>query len=730
MVDRFILLVLAASAATVASAAPRESVTFLEVDSIGLGGNPANQVRTAAFAGSDGGGAYTAKYLTVSGLLTDWFGTGSWAREAVIEITPPGGAPFVCAPFNIPDYFNTLTVEPGRHVVPIGQFQTEGEWTFRFAETYDDDPGGADQTWDSITFTLEDAPPPLMATPTGGVESVYAGVPSDGVQGAGSTVLARTCTDVGNVNKLQIVGRLTTNRLVTVDNTYNVPNQARLRITPPVLSGLEPFDVNPGAGGISTALINLTIDLPGAPSTGVPVTGVWIFEFYETTDEPGVVDAVWQHVSITLQSTNPPTAVGMREITDGGSSVTESDFVTAVVNPLPGTVQWLTFVTSREASPTAGGAIDIDMVGTSALPENDFSLGLYSAAGQRIAYSHSTGPGMLPQISVGPGTRTRNGDGLPYDGQNALLSPGGTTTANTWPAAPAGTCYLAVCSGDDGAVFGGSLWSVEPSTEANGPAATVRVRFYRNTPAMVPAAAATLNLGTLSGSLNGAVSLPSDPGARFKWIKFTVPTAAEDATGRYIDIDTANTLSPLNDTNIALYNNAGVLVASNDDAAPGWDAGNPTGGNSVLSFGTTLVTRNYVPLNANLPVGNGRNGPLSPGVYYLQISECCAGYGANRFWVLNDYVTHTEPGTVFWNIHNNYGQACGASDIAQQGGIPGTDNRLDNNDFILYIELYFNQAVSADVGAAGGLPGQDGLFDNNDFIVFIDHYFTAPASCR
>lgn len=64
-----------------------------------------------------------------------------------------------------------------------------------------------------------------------------------------------------------------------------------------------------------------------------------------------------------------------------------------------------------------------------------------------------------------------------------------------------------------------------------------------------------------------------------------------------------------------------------------------------------------------------------------------------------------------------------AADIGQQGGVPGSDGVLDNNDFIIYIANFFSHIPSADRGRQGGVRGADGLFDNNDFIVFIDQFF-------
>ncbi|MDP1663412.1 MAG: GC-type dockerin domain-anchored protein [Phycisphaerales bacterium] len=64
-----------------------------------------------------------------------------------------------------------------------------------------------------------------------------------------------------------------------------------------------------------------------------------------------------------------------------------------------------------------------------------------------------------------------------------------------------------------------------------------------------------------------------------------------------------------------------------------------------------------------------------------------------------------------------------AADLGTQGGVPGHDGVLDNNDFVVYIEAFFTRRPVADTGSTGGVPGPDGQFDNNDLIVFIDRFF-------
>jgi hypothetical protein len=63
------------------------------------------------------------------------------------------------------------------------------------------------------------------------------------------------------------------------------------------------------------------------------------------------------------------------------------------------------------------------------------------------------------------------------------------------------------------------------------------------------------------------------------------------------------------------------------------------------------------------------------------------------------------------------------ADFGSQGGTPGHDGALDNNDFVVFIDFFFNENPRADVGSQGGVPGSDGSFDNNDFVIFIDYFF-------
>ncbi|MFT3684854.1 MAG: GC-type dockerin domain-anchored protein [Phycisphaerales bacterium] len=64
------------------------------------------------------------------------------------------------------------------------------------------------------------------------------------------------------------------------------------------------------------------------------------------------------------------------------------------------------------------------------------------------------------------------------------------------------------------------------------------------------------------------------------------------------------------------------------------------------------------------------------------------------------------------------------ADIGGVGGFATPDGVLDNNDFIAFIDAFFNSnMLLADVGVAGGVAGADNALDNNDFIAFINGFF-------
>ena len=77
-----------------------------------------------------------------------------------------------------------------------------------------------------------------------------------------------------------------------------------------------------------------------------------------------------------------------------------------------------------------------------------------------------------------------------------------------------------------------------------------------------------------------------------------------------------------------------------------------------------------------------------------------------------------------FNVAYSVGPAACPADIGVAGGMSGRDGILNNNDFVVFVDYFFDHHPLADRGTTGGLPGSDGAFDNNDFIVFVDQFFS------
>jgi hypothetical protein len=168
--------------------------------------------------------------------------------------------------------------------------------------------------------------------------------------------------------------------------------------------------------------------------------------------------------------------------------------------------------------------------------------------------------------------------------------------------------------------------------------------------------------------------------AKDLWYKYTA-TCTGDMT-----VDTCGSSY---DTKLAVYS---VCPAGNDTAMGCDDDASPAcSGGTLQSRVTVSVTSGHI--------------------YYLRVGgyRSATGVETSGAGTLNVMCTTVTP-------------PCPA-DLAVQGGQPGQDHVLDNNDFVVFIDYFFNSNPLADFGVQGGQPGSDGLFDNNDFVVFIDAFF-------
>jgi hypothetical protein len=168
-----------------------------------------------------------------------------------------------------------------------------------------------------------------------------------------------------------------------------------------------------------------------------------------------------------------------------------------------------------------------------------------------------------------------------------------------------------------------------------------------NRHALAPAAVTDLGVidSTHQGPLVSGATLA--PG-QIQWYGFSIapPGAADPST--WLDIDTAgSTLSNSNDTMIGLYDVDGQLIATDDDDGPGFT--------SQLSFGQRTPTR--PPTGDGMP-GNGRDGTLAPGYYYLAVSAFSTVFTPSN-WAATS--ASGASGTIRVNFSTNLAAPCYAN---------------------------------------------------------------------
>lgn len=144
-------------------------------------------------------------------------------------------------------------------------------------------------------------------------------------------------------------------------------------------------------------------------------------------------------------------------------------------------------------------------------------------------------------------------------------------------------------------------------------------------------------------------------------------------------------------------------------------------------------------VSTSAPVG----GVLGGGETLAPVTVSAAGTATARLSVTTDKFIPNQPFYVQWAVAGADASApvarsdvtrvvpfcprggcvlC-AADVGGQGATHSSDGALDNNDFIVFIDLFFAAAPAADIGRQGGVSGPDARWDNNDFIVFIDRFF-------
>jgi hypothetical protein len=136
---------------------------------------------------------------------------------------------------------------------------------------------------------------------------------------------------------------------------------------------------------------------------------------------------------------------------------------------------------------------------------------------------------------------------------------------------------------------------------------------------------------------------------------------------------------------------------------------------TITNIGTVSVQPNYVYWGSMYTYSFTCNTPPTIGTARLKLGRTPAnttGYQGDTLAV-NGVKVPT---------------AC-IADVGSQGGVLGPDGLLNNNDFVVFVDAFFdNNQTVADVGVQGGIAGSDNSLDSNDFIVFIDQFF-GGAGC-
>jgi hypothetical protein len=219
-----------------------------------------------------------------------------------------------------------------------------------------------------------------------------------------------------------------------------------------------------------------------------------------------------------------------------------------------------------------------------------------------------------------------------------------------------------------------------------------------------------LNVGTLVDNA------PQTFTGQVSWYAFRVrKPGANPIDLTFMDVTSngsvLNSTTFTNDTEIGVYTDAGALVASNDDEGTlassalsfGFASGNALGG---TGFGDTAPF-----------LGDGLDGNLAPGQYYIAISGFSTTHGATNFGVAS---TSSWTGTLDLNFFSNLSR-CNSIDFNGDSIFP------DNQDIIDFIDVF--AGGTCPTGTCDDIDfNGDGVFpDNQDIIDYINVF--AGGSC-
>jgi hypothetical protein len=430
------------------------------------------------------------------------------------------------------------------------------------------------------------------------------------------------------------------------------------------------------------------------PTNGaVNPAGNWLFECTDDfQDGDGTAESTLDGLVLTLDDTPvvPPTASSLGTLVDG--TPTTADVTLAAAE-----VQWFTVTV---AAANANRSLDINTIGSTG--DGDSEIGVYGSTGTLYGFNDDepSGDTLFSQLTFGNGGNDGN---LPAGTYFIAL---GTYNTDFLPN------FSAVSDGDGGDFHLSILQTVvtvpadvwDEGVNGGGDAGQT-----------LATAQTVGGTGTLT-AITGAFGVND-----VDMYKINIcDTAAFSAS------TAASPGAP--DTEMFLFRLDGTGVVMNDDSS------GPVRWSQIdASSGAVTATGNYY-----LAVSRYDQDPTSGGVEIWldepfaaqRIPDGAASSGAVDGWNGANGTTASYRIDLAGVCRATAGPVCGAADVGGTGGVAGADGHLDNNDFVVFIDFFFNHNPLADQGSIGGTPGADGLWDNNDFVVFIDNFFNAPASCR
>jgi hypothetical protein len=197
-----------------------------------------------------------------------------------------------------------------------------------------------------------------------------------------------------------------------------------------------------------------------------------------------------------------------------------------------------------------------------------------------------------------------------------------------------------------------------------------------------------IDMGTLNGPGDFVQPLSVGAGA-VAWAKFTISEMSR-CQMRYLDI----VVQPVGgfDTEIGLYDSSGKRITNDDDDGVGVA--------SALSFGATSPLR---PLGGDGVPGDGRDGPLPAGTYYLALGEFNTLFNDDNW----DVISTSEGSGGGCNIHFIIGAGDPVNDPATQlweslcavdaGNLPATARRADGSGALTSIYGFGNNRPDIDM---------------------------------